>query len=187
MQKDTYNKLSTMTVLLHWFVGFGIIALMAVGIYMEETEAFALYPIHKSIGILMLGVILYRVIWRILNGWPKPVSNYKQIEKFMSATVHWVLILGTILFPLSGMIMSHAGGYGLAVFGYEVAAMNFDPTDTTKIMANNETVAQIANTVHSVLAKVMMLAIMLHIAGALKHHIFDMDGTFKRMKGNKID
>ncbi|WP_340689638.1 hypothetical protein [Candidatus Ruthia endofausta] len=39
-------------------------------IYMEENKVCSLYPIHKSIGILVFGVILMRVICRIKNGWP---------------------------------------------------------------------------------------------------------------------
>jgi cytochrome b561 len=51
-------------------VGLTIIALATVGVYMSENEAFELYPIHKSIGVLIFVVIVVRVYWRMqdLNG-----------------------------------------------------------------------------------------------------------------------
>ena len=39
----------------------------------------------------------------------------------------------------------------------------------------SETVAQVAGAVHWVFTKVMAAAILLHIAGALKHHFVDRD------------
>jgi cytochrome b561 len=52
----------------------------AVGVYMSENEAFELYPIHKSIGVLIFAVIIVRVYWRFVNGWLQPVTEYKTIE-----------------------------------------------------------------------------------------------------------
>jgi cytochrome b561 len=66
--RDTKDKLSNLTIFLHWVVGLTIIALAAVGVYMSENEAFELYPIHKSIGVLIFAVIIVRVYWRFVNG-----------------------------------------------------------------------------------------------------------------------
>jgi cytochrome b561 len=48
-------------------VGLTIIALAVVGVYMSENEVFELYPIHKSIGVLIFAVIIVRVYWRFAN------------------------------------------------------------------------------------------------------------------------
>lgn len=66
---DTYHKLSRQTVFLHWIVAVGIIGLLAVGVYMHETESFFLYPWHKSFGVLILLFVIWRIINRIKNGW----------------------------------------------------------------------------------------------------------------------
>jgi cytochrome b561 len=39
---------------------------------------------------------------------------------------------------------------------------------------------------HTALAYLMLLAVALHIAGALKHHLVDRDGTLRRMLGRKL-
>ncbi|WP_225879753.1 hypothetical protein [Abyssogena phaseoliformis symbiont] len=46
---------------MRWVVGLVIIALAVIGVYMGENEVFALYPIHKSIGVLIFAVIVIRV------------------------------------------------------------------------------------------------------------------------------
>lgn len=173
--------LSKTTLVLHWVVGLTIISLIGVGLYMEEYEAFSLYPIHKSIGIILFVFILYRVFYRIKQGWPQPVSQYQKHEVILSKLVHWVLIIGTVLFPISGMMMSGAGGHGIAVFGLELLASNYDAAG--EAIALNATLAGYGHETHEWLGKVMMVAIGLHIIGALKHHFIDKDNTLKRMLG----
>ena len=55
--RDTKEKLSNLTITLHWIVGLTVITLAVIGVYMSENEAFELYPIHKSIGVLIFFVI----------------------------------------------------------------------------------------------------------------------------------
>lgn len=180
--KDTEQKFSKTTIILHWLVALAMISLIAVGTYMEQTETYALYPIHKSFGILIIIAVLLRVVWRMLNGWPKPVGEVKKVEQLAAKVVHWVLIIGTVLFPISGMMMSGAGGRGLYVFGVELLAKNTDPV-TGKVAPLNETLAGLGYEMHGILMWVMIAAIALHIIGAYKHHLVYKDNTLKRMLG----
>ncbi len=43
--------------------------MLAVGLYMTDFEVYALYPIHKSVGMIVFVTILARVVWRIKQGW----------------------------------------------------------------------------------------------------------------------
>lgn len=182
MNKDTATKLSTTTVALHWFVGLSMIGLLAVGQAMEAFDIYSLYPIHKALGFLIFFVVLARVLWRISNGWPTPVSQYQRHEQILSKLVHWILIIGTILMPISGFLMSVMGGHGMDVFGLEVVAKNINP-ETGKSLPHNPDIAGLAKDMHGIIGKVMMGAIALHIAGALKHHFADKDNTLRRMLG----
>lgn len=182
--KDTPQRFSHITIALHWLVGLTIISLIAVGIYMEETQAYSLYPIHKSVGIIILGFILVRIVWRMMNGWPKPVGDTVAWEHTLAKVIHWVLIIGTLLFPVSGMIMSGAGGYGLEVFGLELLAANI--VDGKSVPLNGE-LAGAAHSLHGLLGNVMIAAIILHVGGALKHHFIKHDKTLVRMLGKRAD
>lgn len=186
MQLDTREKFSHLTIALHWLVGLSIIGLLAVGVYMTETETGSLYPIHKAFGFLIFFVVLVRVVWRLKNGWPTPVSQYSQIEQILAKVVHWVLILGTLLMPVSGFLMSTMGGHGLDVFGLEVFARNVDPENPTKAMPINKDLASFAHSAHHWLGEAMIVAVILHVVGALKHHLIDRDGTLRRMLGARV-
>ncbi|MBO1923078.1 cytochrome b [Thiomicrorhabdus sp. 6S3-12] len=183
---DTKQQLSRQTLFLHWLVAFGMIAMLASGIYMDEAEVFALYPWHKSFGVLLLAFILWRIYWRVKNGWLEPVREYKPLEITLSKVVHWVLIIGTVLMPISGMMMSGLGGHGIPFFGLELMARNPDPQNPQEVIAVNATLAGLGKTLHGLGGNLIILAVVLHIAGALKHHFIDKDVTLKRMTGQRL-
>ena len=174
-------NLSTTTKILHAIVGLSMISLIAVGIYMHETKTFALYDIHKSFGVLIFAFALSRVIVRVKEGWPKPLeTNTAKLQLIVAKVIHWGLIVSTVLYPVSGMMMSGAGGHGIPLFGIELLASNYDAV-TQKAVPLNETLASLGHELHESLTGVLILFIVLHVVGALKHHIIDKDETIKRM------
>jgi len=184
---DSKTKLSCVSVALHWIVGITMIIMVTVGVYMTDFEEYALYPIHKSVGMIIFVVILARVIWRVKQGWPEAASTYKSWEHTLSKLVHWTLIIATVVMPISGMLMSGLGGYGLAIFGLEFLAATPNPDEAGKMIPINGPIAGAAHETHEIAGKLMFVAFLLHVAGALKHHFVDKDGTLKRMLGKRID
>ncbi|WP_299006303.1 cytochrome b [uncultured Shewanella sp.] len=182
--KDTRETLSSLTVSLHWIIAVFFICLLSVGFYMTNYNAFALYPIHKSIGMSLFILIIWRVIWRYVNGWPIPVNQYSPLERFFAKLVHWLLIIGIIVMPISGMLMSAGSGHGLNLFGLELFPANLDATG--KVIPISASLGELGENIHGAVANIMVAAISLHILGALKHHIIDKDGTLRRMLGKKI-
>jgi len=184
MSQDTKQQFSKLTVFFHWAVALTIISLLSVGVYMEEFKAYFLYKYHKSIGILIFLVIIGRIIWRIKNGWPIPLNTQHANEQKLAKLVHWVLIIGTLTFPLSGMMMSALGGHGLPMFGLELFPANY--VDGKAIPINKE-LAQLGGNIHYWLGWTMIVTIVIHITGALKHHFVYKDGTLRRMLGKRVD
>lgn len=179
----TDKSLTKTTIFLHWFVGLGVIALMIAGFSMDEFKIRSLYPIHKSLGIILFVFILYRVVRRLIRGFPEHVAEMNSMENFVAKTVLWVLLIGSLLFPISGMMMSAGGGHGLDVFGIELLAPG-EVVDGRRV-ALNENVHEIGEEMHSILMIVMAIAILLHLAASFKHHFVNKDSTLKRMLGKK--
>lgn len=157
-----------------------MLSIVTVGYYMVYWEVWALYPIHKALGVVALIIILPRVMWRLYKGFPTPVGQPSQHMKQLSHAVHWLLLIGTLLLPISGMLYSGFGGYGIDIFGIGLVEKNII---NNEIVALNETVFRIAKTSHSWVAYLLTGALILHIGGALKHHFIDKDATLKRMFG----
>jgi cytochrome b561 len=187
MNTDTASRLSNTTLVLHWLVGLSIIGLLAVGLYMEENEVGWLYPLHKSFGILVFFLALARIIWRIRNGWPTPAGDHKAIEHMLARAMHWLLIIGTVLMPISGFLMSTLGGHAVGLFGLELVPGNPDPANPDEMLARNKALAGFFHEMHGIAGLIMIGAIALHAAAGLKHHIVDKDGTLRRMLGATLN
>lgn len=172
-----------LTISLHWIIAAIIMGLCATGLYMSRAEAWNLYPIHKSIGVLVLFIAMLRVAWRIKSGWPKAAADYSRIERVAAKIVKWVLIIGSIALPVTGMLFSGAGGHGFGLFGLVIVPAQHMPGKPAEVLAYSEFWASLGETLHHVSAYVLIVAILAHMAGALKHHFVDRDTTLKRMLG----
>ena len=177
------QKLSRVTIRLHWLIAALMIALLAVGMYMAETEAWALYPWHKSFGIVVLPLALARIVWRMKEGWPEPVGDYPRHELLLAKFTHYLLLAATVLMPISGMVFSAMSGHGFELFGLPVAAPHPSPDRPGEVIPGNEGMGDFAHEAHEVVGWILILAIVLHVIGALKHHLIDKDQTLQRMRG----
>lgn len=180
---DTQLTLSLTTRILHWLIAIGFIGLSALGIYMANTETWPLYHWHKSLGILLFVIIFLRVIWRLRQGWPVPLHVYQRREQQLAKITHWILLLGTIAMPITGMIYSGSSGNGFGIFGWTLIQATPDPTNPGTVIPYSETLTQIGETAHEIIGYALVIAILLHIAGTIKHHVFDKDRTLLRMLG----
>ncbi|RVU34307.1 cytochrome b [Rheinheimera riviphila] len=164
--KDIFNRIGRS---LHWLVAIGFIALSLVGIYMANVEAWALYPVHKSMGILLLSAILLRVCWRLWRGWPESAVPQSRIERMLAKIVHRLLLVGTVLMPVSGMFYSGASGHGFGLFGWQLVAENPDPQRPGQVLAYDDFWSALGEQVHEIAGYLLVAAVLLHIAAALKH------------------
>lgn len=178
------KDLGLVSIVLNWIVALSVIALALIGLYMTSNEAWSLYPYHKSIGLILFPIIVIRVLWRLKQGWPVAVSRYSAVEHSLAKITHWLLLILTLLMPLAGMIYSGASGHGFGIFGLELAPHNY--TEDGQAIAYNEAWRDLGQTAHRYLGNALMVLIVLHIAGALKHHVIDRDATLKRMLGKKL-
>jgi len=186
MKLDTPYQFSQMTIFLHWFVAIIMIGLLVVGVYMVETETVFLYAWHKAIGFLIFFIIVFRVAWRMKNGWPVPVTQYKKTEHFLAKIVDWILILGMVILPISGFMQSSLSGHGVNVFGFEIVARNVDPNNIKKIIAHNKELESYFHFIHYQGSYIVIGSLILHILGTFKHHFVDKDNTLRRMLGLKL-
>ena len=180
--RDTHPKFSHITVSLHWIIALGMIALIAFGLYIEDLprgpEKSQLIGLHKSFGILIFLLAVLRIGWRLVNRFPRPLGSMPAWQESLAKLTHWVLILGTVLMPISGMLMSIGGGHPVGVFGFELIAGSDREI---------EAMSQAGHTLHGLGGKLLILFIVLHIAGAIKHSVPDKDGTTQRMLGKSVE
>ncbi len=173
---DSYSKIAK---LLHWSVAILIIGLIAVGLYMEGLDydgptgtKMQLYGTHKALGVVVLGIMFVRIAWRIASKYPKSLGTHQAWEKILSKIVHGVLYLMAFSMPLSGWAMSSSHGYPVSMFGL---------FDMPALVEKNEIRGELFAEIHEIGGYALIAVIVLHVVGALKHHIIDKDDTIKRM------
>ncbi len=169
---DTYPCLMR---LLHWIIGLLIIGLLALGFYMSDLpntpDKFAIYGLHKSLGIVVLGLVIVRVLTRLRATVPAPMTTHRKWEVGLAHAIHAVFYVSMIGMPLSGWAMSSAGGHPVVLFGIPLPPL----------VGEDKALGQAMRDLHGLFADVFVVTIGLHVAGALKHHFIDRDGTIARM------
>lgn len=173
-------KLTTTSRWLHWSVAIGILILLGTGFYMANFEIWSLYDWHKTLGVLLLLLLAARAIYRLRRGWPTPAGRYSRLEQTAARWVHWALLLGVFLLPITGLMYSGAGGFGVPVFGWELIPSNYVEGEP---VAYNAALSNFGDKAHEILGWLLAAVIALHVLGALKHHLFDKDDTLRRMLG----
>ncbi len=178
---NTQTHYGSVSKLFHWLTALAVISLLIVGWWMgglDKTLAYkwTVYNVHKLVGLTVLAVTLLRILWLLHCKHPALPHSIPAIERFAARAVHVALYTVLMLMPLSGWVMSTAGDHA-PTLGKHALPM---PT-----IALNKTVAHQWNTLHEVLAWVIVALVVLHILGALKHHFIDKNNVLRRMLPGK--
>lgn len=154
--------------ILHWLMAVLILGMIAGGWVMKELSGkdplrADLYGLHKSFGVILLALIVLRIVVRTLTRIPPLPQGLSAMEKRGAKAGHLLLYAGMVAVPLSGFVMSMAGGHGIKFFGMPLP----------NLMELNRKLSHFAHEWHELLPYVLLGVIALHLAGALKHRFAD--------------
>ena len=182
---------------LHWLIAIAIFGMFALGWFMSDLpkeapkqiayDLFNLgvytwhlseeisprtfyFNLHKSIGVTIFALILIRILWRITHRPPALLASYKAWERKLASNAHHLLYLLMVALPISGIVMATYSKYGIKWFGVPFI----------KGLDNNP-MRELFKEVHEIIGVIILLVIIVHIIGALKHKFIDKDDTLKRM------
>lgn len=174
------TRYDPIAVTLHWVIAASILVMIPLGFFMGDfpiTIKFQAYTIHKSLGITVLALSIFRLIWRLMNPLPPLPDSMKPIEKLMASTAHWLLYFLIIAMPLTGWLMVSASKKYPTVF-FWLGEVPFIPMPEG---IDGKATAHDFNQVHENLAIIAIFLIALHVAAALKHHLVEKDNVLTRM------
>lgn len=174
--KDSSSTFGLGSILLHWIVALTIIGMYPLGLYIDtlsyyDPEYQTIPAWHKSIGMMLLVLLVLRMLWRTLNRTPDPLPQPKPLL-WITKAVHWLLYLLPLITLASGYMISTADGRPISVFNW------LDVPALPAIMENQE---DLAGEVHYWVATLMVSLAGLHALAALKHHYIEKDNTLIRM------
>lgn len=177
MLTNTANTYGSVSRALHWLMALLIIGMLVGGFTMGELARDhslrpLLYSLHKSSGALLLVLIALRVLWTLLNPKPQPLGG-SSLSNQVARVVHLGLYLLMIGLPLSG--------YLLVASGTSVKPFEFFGLFALPKIAPNDWLHEAAEELHGGLPWFAVALIAAHIAGGLKRHFIQRDGTLARM------
>jgi cytochrome b561 len=166
---------SRTAVFLHWLIAVLILSGFTIGANMVDLrispEKVRLYSYHKWIGITVLGLALIRSVWRLTHAAP-PDEPMPTWQRWLAHATHALLYILMLTVPLIGWIYSSADGYPVVYLGL---------WQLPNLVPKNPALASVLVTIHTTLAWTLFYLVLLHAAGALKHHFIDRDATLRRM------
>lgn len=173
--KDNTNHYGSISRFNHWFGGIIILGMLAVGLYFNDMpkgdEKFFWLKLHISFGGLVFIFLWFRVFWRLFSKSPNPVEQQKLLSVATKIT-HWTLLLSVLIMAVSGPLLIWTRGTGINVFDWFVI-----PSPIGKMPELHEWMEEI----HEVVAKVLLVAIIIHVLATVKHQLFDKDNVLARM------
>ena len=161
---------------LHWLIALLIAAQFALGWmaaswHLSPTKL-NLFVWHKSTGMLVLALVVFRLLWRLSHAVPALPADMPAWERFAAHLSHALLYLVMIAMPLTGWVVSSAAGVPFSIY-WQIPLPAIVPPD--------EHTADVAATIHFSLGIALVALLVLHVGAALRHHFVKHNDVLKRM------
>ena len=165
---------------LHWTIAILFLALIPMGIFtsmIPEDTVYrnAYYVVHKTVGVVVMALVVVRLIWNRMSPRPALDAALKPRERKLAKAAHGVLYGALVAVPITGFVMTSFHGYPTFFFAWEFGPF-WEPSNSATIAWGLFHKYLLPFTVTIVLGA--------HIMGAIKHHYIDGHRqAFRRMVG----
>lgn len=175
--RNTTTSYGWVAIIIHWLMAVLVVAMFGLGLWMRTLGYYHSWYhdapyIHKAVGIVLLLLLIFRLIWRCYNTRPNLLGAvWEQLIALFVHRLHYVLLFAVMI---TGYWIPTAEGVGIDVFGcFTVPALISFDKETTDWLGM----------MHRYLAWSAIALAGLHGAAAWKHHVIDKDHTLRRILG----
>ncbi|HAQ35093.1 MAG: cytochrome B [Maricaulis sp.] len=182
------NRYTSVAILLHWTIAILIVMLIFVGwragdmaeaLRAGSTEftiddVRLVFNWHKTFGLLVLALSLFRLVWRFMNPVPAMPEGMKPWEKTVARLTHFAFYVLIIGMPILGWLTASASTAPSFLF-------NNPDLPIPEIAPDNQTLHEVTEFLHGRGAWVIIVLLVLHAGAAIKHHVIDKDDVLARM------
>ncbi|CUJ89264.1 hypothetical protein RUE5091_00846 [Ruegeria denitrificans] len=193
---NTFSSYGSVTKTFHWLTALLIFTALPLGWFANNlaqaiydpsiptteddlVQAVRLFSLHKTVGVTVFFVALARILWALTQTKPGLLNADHKPEAFAAEVVHWLLYGSLVLVPLTGWL-HHAAAEGFAPILWPLG-------QNLPFVPKSPYVAEVTAGLHWLFILVLAGSLILHIAGALKHHVVDKDSTLRRMLPGRSD
>lgn len=161
---------------LHWLTASLVLFMLPLGLVIGNNWGGPLqdqlYDLHRSIGALIIPIIVARALYRIGHPPPPLPDDIPPLQQFAAHATHWALYVLLIVQPFVGWIGVSAYPATIKVFGlFELPSIwHEDRAFSDRVLF-----------VHSLIGLAIALLVAAHIGAALHHHFVRKDRILARM------
>lgn len=174
--RNTTDRWGGLAQLFHWLIVALVITQVVLANIADDlpigVAKLATLARHKSVGITILALVTLRLLWRWANPVPLLPPTLRTFERRLAHFTHAALYVLLFAMPMSGWAMSSARGFPVSWWGF-LQLPDFVPTDRALYERLHD--------VHETLAWTLGVVVLLHVAGAMKHHFVLRDDVLRRM------
>ena len=173
---------------LHWLTALLIVGMLALGLIMTADDILAgpartlALHVHQSVGMIILGLGLVRLAWRLTHRSP-PQSGLAGWERKVAAATHIALYGLLTALPFVGWMIISTLPRNALFFGL------FAIPDLPLLhdLPNRKDVRELLEDIHAALAWSVASLALLHAAAALRHHFVKRDDVLLRMTPTSLE
>lgn len=155
---DSPNSFGWISIALHWATALAVVVLWFVGksiMWVPTEELDARRSLHIVIGLSFWLLLAGRIAWRLRVTHPR-ANGQSDRTHTLARAAHFLMLAALTIMLVSGPLMAW-------------------------LLPERGTLASAAQAVHATTATALMVMVVLHIGGALKHLMFHDDETIARI------
>jgi cytochrome b561/polyisoprenoid-binding protein YceI len=179
------TRYTTVAIVIHWLIAAAIIFQIILGWRMDDgpkgPTTYALFQLHKSIGITILVLSLLRLAWKLTHRSPPPPAGQPAWERVASHVVHWSFYAIMIGLPLTGWIMVSASRVNIPTLLYGTVPWPHIPLLPELAEGAKHAWREAGELGHDMLVKLAYVLLVLHLGAVAKHQILDRDEVLSHM------
>ena len=161
---------------LHWLTAGLILIIIPLGlvIYFDLGGKLAdqIYDLHRSIGALVIPIVLVRVAYRLFHTPARLPDDISYLQQFVAHATHWTLYALITVQPFIGWIATSAFRAPIPVFAL---------FDLPPIWPEQRAFSERLFLVHALIGFAIAVLVAAHITAALHHYFVRKDRILMRM------
>ncbi len=171
------TRYSPLNQAMHWITAlcmFAILPLAWVMINAKEGSfvQHASYNWHKTLGLIVLLVTIFRITWRFFDRPPAYPTKVAAWDRNLAHLAYWLFFAVMIWMPVTGFIDSAYDGYPIKLF---------NAISTPEIFPKNQARADLFAWLHDLGQWPLYALIILHLTAVVFHLIWRRDDVLDRM------
>lgn len=170
---NSENSYGIVSRIFHWLVGGIVLYSMYIAFdleYAEPENRLEIITNHKALGVIILALTIFRVIWKTCN--TTPVIEGNLYHKILGHSMHYILYILIILMGVSGICMSFSYGYGINMWNL----FTIPP-----LLDKNLELANFLKATHELSGNTLIILIFIHICAAIYNHFRRKISIFDRI------